>query len=77
MVHYLNPAFYRDTLLGGPVLDTSQPQSLVYANTPKGAVLVAAMYITTPRGATRSPVAASPSGMCTPTCAFAPLALSA
>ena len=55
VVHYLNPAFYRDTLLGGPVLDTSQPQSLVYANTPKGAVLVAAMYITTPRGATPQP----------------------
>lgn len=33
VVHYLNPAFYRDTLLGGPVLDTSQPQSLVHANT--------------------------------------------
>jgi hypothetical protein len=55
VVHYLNPAFYRDTLLGGPVLDTSQPQSLVYANTPKGAVLAAAMYITTPRGATPQP----------------------
>jgi len=55
VVHYLNPAFYRDTLLGGPVLDTSQPQSLVYANTPKGAVLVAAMYIATPRGATPQP----------------------
>src|SRR6476660_1684172 len=55
VVHYLNPGFYRDTLLGGPVLDTSQPQSLVYANTPKGAVLVAAMYITTPRGATPQP----------------------
>ena len=55
VVHYLNPAFYRDTLLGGPVLDTSQPQSLVYANTPKGAVLVAAMYITAPRGATPQP----------------------
>jgi hypothetical protein len=55
VVHYLNPGFYRDTLLGGPVLDTSQPQSLVYANTPKGAVLVAAMYITTPGGATPQP----------------------
>jgi hypothetical protein len=55
VVHYLNPAFYRDTLLGGPVLDTSQPQSLVYANTPKGAVLAAAMYITTPGGATPQP----------------------
>lgn len=49
VVHYLNPAYYRATVLGGPVLNTAQPQSLVYANTPKGAVLVAAMYITSPR----------------------------
>lgn len=49
VVHYLNPAYYRDTVLGGPVLNTAEPQSLVYANTPKGAVLVAAMYITSPR----------------------------
>jgi hypothetical protein len=43
------------TLLGGPVLDTAEPQSLVYANTPRGAVLVAAMYITTRGGATPQP----------------------
>ena len=52
VVHYLNPAYYRATVLGGPVLDAGAPQSLVYANTPKGAVLVAAMYITTPGGPT-------------------------
>jgi hypothetical protein len=55
VVHYLNPAYYRNTVLGGPVLDATQPQSLVYANTPKGAVLVAAMYITAPGGATPQP----------------------
>jgi hypothetical protein len=55
VVHYLNPSFYRNTFIGGPVLDTAQPQSLVYANTPDGAVLVAAMYITTPGGATPQP----------------------
>lgn len=49
VVHYLNPAYYLATVLGGPVLNTAEPQSLVYANTPKGAVLVAAMYITSPR----------------------------
>jgi hypothetical protein len=45
VVHYLNLKYYIDTLKGGPILDTTQPQSLVYANTPKGAVLAAAMYI--------------------------------
>jgi hypothetical protein len=55
VVHYINVSYYRDTLLGGPVLDTAQPQSLVYANTPRGAVLVAAMYITSPGGATPQP----------------------
>lgn len=55
VVHYLNPAFYRTTVRGGPVLDTTEPQSLVYANTPKGAVLVAAMYITSPGGPTPQP----------------------
>ena len=44
-----------DTFLGGQVLNSAKPQSLVYANTPKGAVLVAAMYITTPGGATPQP----------------------
>jgi hypothetical protein len=55
VVHYLNPSYYRNTFIGGPVLDTAQPQSLVYANTPHGAVLAAAMYITTPGGATPQP----------------------
>jgi hypothetical protein len=55
VVHYLNLADYRATLMGGPILATSAPQSLVYANTPKGAVLVAAMYITSPHGATPQP----------------------
>ena len=55
VVHYLNPSYYRATLMGGPVLDTTDPQSLVYANTPKGAVLVAAMYITSPGGPTPQP----------------------
>jgi hypothetical protein len=48
VVHYMNPAFYRNTVRGGPVLNTDQPQSLVYANTPNGAVLAAAMYISAP-----------------------------
>jgi hypothetical protein len=55
VVHYLNPSYYRQTFTGGPVLDTTDPQSLVYANTPDGAVLVAAMYITVPGGATPQP----------------------
>jgi len=55
VVHYLSQAAYRATVLGGPVLDYADPQSLVYANTPKGAVLVAAMYITSPGGPTPQP----------------------
>jgi hypothetical protein len=55
VVHYINPSYYRDTVLGGAALNTAQPQSLVYANTPKGAVLAAAMYITSPGGATPQP----------------------
>ncbi|HEU5417620.1 MAG TPA: hypothetical protein VFV41_07985 [Streptosporangiaceae bacterium] len=55
VVHYLSPAAYEHTLTGGPVLDTARPPSLVYANTPNGAVLAAAMYITTPGGATPQP----------------------
>jgi hypothetical protein len=55
VVHYLNPAYYRATVRGGPVLNTGDPQSLVYANTPRGAVLVAAMYITSPGGPTPQP----------------------
>jgi hypothetical protein len=49
VVHYLNIKYYVDTIKDGRVLDTTQPQSLVYANTPHGAVLAAAMYIA-PRG---------------------------
>jgi hypothetical protein len=48
VVHYINPAYYQKTLMGRPVLRPSQPQSLVYANTPKGAVLVASMFIMSP-----------------------------
>jgi hypothetical protein len=55
VVHYLNPAYYRATVRGGPVLNAAGPQSLVYANTPRGAVLVAAMYITTRDGPTPQP----------------------
>jgi hypothetical protein len=55
VVHYLNRASYLATLRGGPVLDLAQPQSLVYANTAQGAVLVAAMFITTPGGSTPQP----------------------
>jgi hypothetical protein len=49
VVHYLNLKYYIHTMEGGPILDTTEPQSLVYANTPKGAVLAAAMYIS-PKG---------------------------
>jgi hypothetical protein len=45
VVHYLNYQYYLATMRGGQVLNVAEPQSLVYANTPKGAVLVAAMYI--------------------------------
>ena len=55
VVHYINPRFYRQTVLGGPVLNPAQPQSLVYANTPSGPVLAAAMYITAPGGSTPQP----------------------
>jgi hypothetical protein len=55
VVHYLNPAYYLATRRGGPVLNAADPQSLVYANTPRGAVLVAAMYITTRNGPTPQP----------------------
>ncbi|MDR2984809.1 MAG: hypothetical protein LBV34_08205 [Nocardiopsaceae bacterium] len=55
VVHYINVAYYLGDAVGGQVLNTAKPQSLVYANTPKGAVLVAAMYITTPGGATPQP----------------------
>jgi len=55
VVHYLNPAYYLATVNGGTILNTADPQSLVYANTPKGAVLVEAMYITYPGGPTPQP----------------------
>jgi hypothetical protein len=55
VVHYLSRSAYLATVTGGPVLDTTAPQSLVYANTPRGAVLVAAMYITRPGGPTPQP----------------------
>lgn len=55
VVHYLNYRYYLATARGGPVLSTTEPQSLVYANTPKGAVLVAAMYIAPPGRATPQP----------------------
>jgi hypothetical protein len=45
VVHYLNYQYYLATLQGGQVLNFAEPQSLVYANTPNGAVLVASMYI--------------------------------
>jgi hypothetical protein len=55
VVHYLNVSSYLATIMGGSVLDLAEPQSLVYANTPRGAVLVAAMYITRPGGPTPQP----------------------
>jgi hypothetical protein len=55
VVHYLNVAYYQAVLKGGPVLNYQDPQSLVYANTPNGAVLVAAMYITSYNGPTPQP----------------------
>jgi len=55
VVHYLNAAYYQSVLKGGPVLNYQDPQSLVYANTANGAVLVAAMYITSYNGPTPQP----------------------
>jgi hypothetical protein len=55
VVHYLNYQYYLATMRGGPVLNTAKPQSLVYANTSKGAVLVAAMYIAPPDRVTTRP----------------------
>ena len=40
VVHYLKPGYVGD----GDLLNPQRVQSLVYANTPGGAVLVAAMY---------------------------------
>jgi hypothetical protein len=55
VVHYINVANYRATAAGGPVIDPSAPQSLVYANTPHGAVLAAVMYITSPLSTSAPP----------------------
>jgi hypothetical protein len=55
VVHYLNYSYYISMAKGGRLLNPAKPQSLVYANTPRGAVLVAAMYITTPSGPTPQP----------------------
>ena len=41
VVHYANPRYIND----GNLLDPNAIESLVYANTPRGAVLVAAMYL--------------------------------
>ena len=41
VVHYVNPAF----LLRGGELQPDKVESLVYANTPRGKVLIGAMYI--------------------------------
>jgi hypothetical protein len=55
VVHYLNVKYYIAMLTSGRVLNPAEPQSLVYANTPGGAVLVAAMYITAPGRASPQP----------------------
>ena len=55
VVHYINRANYLASVTGGQVIDPAAPQSLVYANTPHGAVLVAAMFITSPGGPTPQP----------------------
>jgi hypothetical protein len=49
VVHYVNPWYLHDSLVGGKVFRTKAPQFLVYANTPKGAVLAASMFMTLPR----------------------------
>ncbi len=55
VVHYLNYNYYLATMRGGPVLNTAKPQSLVYAHTARGSVLVAAMYIAPPDRLTPRP----------------------
>ena len=55
VVHYLNYKYYLATASGGRVLNTAEPQSLVYANTPRGAVLAASMYIAPPGRGTPRP----------------------
>ena len=61
VVHYVNNANYLLSLGGAPVIDPSAPQSLVYANTSHGAVLVAVMYIASPR----NPATPDPGGCLT------------
>jgi hypothetical protein len=48
VVHYLSLKSYEATAEGGPIITPSHPESLVYANTPKGAVLAATMYLSRP-----------------------------
>lgn len=62
VVHYINIANYLTAASGGPTLNPDAPQSLVYANTPKGAVLVAVMYLD-PANRTTTP---QPGGCLTP-----------
>ena len=54
VVHYLNLKYYQRSLSGGPVINPAEPQSLVYANTPNGAVLAASMFLAAP-GTTHPP----------------------
>jgi hypothetical protein len=63
VVHYLNMSNLIATAKGRPVIDPAHPQALVYANTPKGAVLAATMYLMTSPGATDAP---QPGGCLTP-----------
>ncbi len=51
VVHYLNMRNYAQTFAGTEVLNPDAPQELVYANTAKGAVLVAVMYLMPPTAA--------------------------
>ena len=46
VVHYVNPAYYSDS----NAMDPNHVDSLVYATTPRGPVLVAAMYLLTQPG---------------------------
>lgn len=62
VVHYLNLRSYEATARGGPIITPARPESLVYANTPHGAVLAATMYLSRP-GTTNPP---QPGGCLTP-----------
>lgn len=62
VVHYIDIANYLAAAVGGPTINPQKPQSLVYANTPRGAVLVAVMYLD-PQGRTSTP---QPGGCLTP-----------